>query len=81
MEVVIVDVLGGSCAAFVKDTAHSCVEKQKIRSMYMKKARTHQVHARENIPFLLIVALTMDLLQNHSMNVMPAANTRTYSGN
>jgi hypothetical protein len=38
MEVVIVDVLGWTCAAFVKDTAHSCVEKQKIWLIYMKKA-------------------------------------------
>jgi hypothetical protein len=38
MEVVIMDVLGGSCAAFVKGTAHSsCMEKQKIWLMYMKK--------------------------------------------
>jgi hypothetical protein len=38
MEVVIVDVLGRSFAAFVKGTAHSCVEKQKIFLIYMKKA-------------------------------------------
>jgi hypothetical protein len=38
MEVVIMGVLGRSCAAFVKGTGHSCMEKQKIWLMYMKKA-------------------------------------------
>jgi hypothetical protein len=37
MKVVVVDVLGGSCAAFVKGTVHSCMEKLKIWLMYMKK--------------------------------------------
>ena len=81
MKVVIVDVLGGNCAAFVKGTAHSCMEKQKMWPMYMKKSWTYQVHAREKILFLLIVALTMDLLQNHSMIVTSAAHTHTLSGN